>query len=117
MCCITHNIISNNCNCTNCVLLRNHVVFSEDAEYDELMNNYGDTVDFLITDVNTYEVEWQKCSGDPHGQGAETPVDNNTLCWDFAGSEYGGRSIMLWEDVPNCKLLLLIQCAHSFNGY
>ena len=93
------------------------MVFSEDPEYDELMNNYGDTVDFLITDVNTYEVEWQKCSGDPHGQGAESPVDNNTLCWDFAGSEYSGRSIMLWEDVPNCKLLLLIQCAHSFNGY
>ena len=96
--------------------LKTHVVFSEDAEYDELMNNYGDMVDFLITDVNTYDVKWQKCSGDPHGQGAETPTSNNTLCWDFAGSEYDGSSIILWQDTPKGKLLL-IPCAHSFNGY
>ena len=57
---------------------------------------YGLPLDFEIENHAEHPADWQRASGDPHGQGAPSSDSNETLCWDFAGTIYHNMKLHLW---------------------
>ena len=68
-------------------------------KYNDVASEYGKELPFQITTDTYYPAQWQRVSGDPHGQVAEEekpdPLGDETLSFDFPDS--GTYGLVLWD--------------------